>query len=203
MVGGQVSLVAGLVGYLIGSMPTANGLSKLWGIDLRASGSGNPGANNALRLGGYPLAIAVFLAEMSKGVLAVAVGLALGGELGAVVAGAGAIAGNVYNVWYSFRGGKGLAIAAGVLLAAWPVAFPFLIILAALGAATTRSSGLGTLIALGGAMVGAVLWVVFSWRNGWGVSPNMLMILVPTLIVLVTPKHLQDVRSRPKEPSRP
>ena len=172
MVGGQVSLVAGLVGYLIGSMPSANGLSKLWGIDLRASGSGNPGANNALRLGGYTLAIAVFLAEMSKGVLAVAVGLALGGELGAVVAGAGAIAGNVYNVWYSFRGGKGLAIAAGVLLAAWPVAFPFLIILAALGAATTRSSGLGTLIALGGAMVGGGTLGRFFLAQRLGCQPQ-------------------------------
>ena len=143
------------------------------------------------------------LAEMSKGVLAVTAGFSLDGDLGAVVAGAGAISGNVYNIWYSFWGGKGLAIAGGVILAAWPVAFPFLIVLAALGATATRSSGLGALIALGGAAVGAILWVAFAWRNGWGVSPNMLLILVPALIVLLAPKHFRDAQGRPREPARP
>ena len=94
---------------------------------------------------------------MSKGVLAVNGGFSFDDDLSAVVAGAGAIAGNVHNIWYSFRGGKGLTIAGGVILAAWPAAFPFLIVLAALGAAITRSSGLGALIALGGALVGAML----------------------------------------------
>ncbi len=59
--------LAALVGYLIGSMPTANVLAGLWGIDLRTSGSHNPGANNARRLGGPILALLVFVVEIGKG----------------------------------------------------------------------------------------------------------------------------------------
>ena len=194
-------LVAGLVGYLIGSIPTANGLARLWGVDLRSSGSGNPGTNNARLLSGYPLAATVLLVEMGRGVLAVSAGFSLDDDLGAVVAGAGAVAGNVFNIWYSFQGGKGLAIAGGVVLAAWPMALPFLVVLIALGTAATRSSGLGALIALGGAIAGAMLWVTLGWQNGWGVSPNKLVILVPALVVLLAPKHLPNARTRLREPS--
>ena len=203
MDGRTVIVVAALVGYLIGSMPTANGLAKLWGVDLRSGGTGNPGANNARRLGGYPLAAAVLSAEMSKGVIAVIAGLFLADDVGAVLAGIGAIAGNVNNVWYRFRGGKGLAISAGVLLIVWPVALPFLLLLLALGAVATRSTGFGALITLGGVVVGAILWPLFEWPNGWGVSADTLLLLAPAMVVLITPRHLGDARQRLREHSRP
>jgi glycerol-3-phosphate acyltransferase PlsY len=63
-----------LVGYLIGSVPTALWLGKLWGVDLRRGGTGNPGANNARRLGGNTLALLVLIVEITKGLLAVVVG---------------------------------------------------------------------------------------------------------------------------------
>ncbi len=203
MDGRTVIVVAALVGYLIGSIPTANGLAKLWGVDLRSGGTGNPGANNARRLGGYALAAAVLSVEMSKGVIAVVAGSFLADDIGAVLAGIGAIAGNVNNVWYRFQGGKGLAISAGVLLAAWPVALPFLLVLLALGAAVTRSSGIGALITLGGVVAGAILWSLLEWPHGWGVRPDTLLFLAPALVVLLTPKHLDDAGRRLREPFRP
>ena len=68
--------LAAITGYLIGSVPTAVWLGKLWGVDLRRGGTGNPGANNARRLGGLPLAFLVLVVEMAKGMTAVAAGLA-------------------------------------------------------------------------------------------------------------------------------
>jgi acyl phosphate:glycerol-3-phosphate acyltransferase len=204
MDGGAVIVVAAVLGYLIGSLPTANGVARMWGVDLRKGGSGNPGANNARRLGGYPLAVAVLLLEMSKGVAAVAVGLLAAGDLGSVLAGIGAVAGNVYNVWYSFRGGKGLAISAGVLLAAWPVALPFLVVLVASAAALTRSTGVGALITLVGLVVAAVLWAyIFDLPTGWGANPGHLLTLALGMALLVAPKHLPDAKDRITQLSRP
>lgn len=73
-------LLSPIVGYLIGSLPTAEWLGRLIGVDLRDEGSKNPGTNNALRLGGPALA-------------------ALGGDVGAVLAAIGAALGNVYNMY--------------------------------------------------------------------------------------------------------
>src|SRR3970282_2392782 len=143
-------VAAALAGYLIGSLPTANSLAGLWGVNLRTSGSGNPGANNARRLAGLTPFFLILGVEMGKGVLAVLVGHSLAGDLGAVTAGLGAAAGNVYNVWYWFGGGKGLAITLGILLAAWPTFVPFGLLIIGVSAAVTRSSGLGGLGALGG-----------------------------------------------------
>lgn len=121
---------AGIVGYLIGSLPTAEWLGKRAAVDLRREGSTNPGTNNALRLAGPRLAAAVLTTEMAKGVIAVVAGVALAGDIGAVLAGVGAVTGNVFNSYYRFRGGKGLGISAGVLTAIWPtVVLPVLAVL--------------------------------------------------------------------------
>ncbi len=187
--------LAPLLGYLIGSMPTANGIARMFGVNLRTSGSGNPGANNARRVGGIRLAAIVLLVEMSKGALAVIIGTTLGGETGAVLAGIASITGNIYNMWYRFDGGKGLSITGGVLLAAWPLAFPALVVLIAIALLLTRSSGYATLIALGGAILLSVAWQVFHWPQGWGLeSRGMMVILSLALALLLTPRHLYDAR---------
>lgn len=109
--------MAATTGYLIGSIPTAGFIARLRGIDLRRQGSGNPGTNNALRTGGVILAISVLVVEAAKGYAAVLVANSMVDDWGAVVGGVAAVAGNVFNVWYGFSGGKGLGISLGVLLA--------------------------------------------------------------------------------------
>jgi len=190
-------LAAVLLGYLVGSLPTANALARLWGVDLRTGGSRNPGANNARRLGGLPLFLLVLVVEVGKGMLAVVVGLSLAGDPGAVVAGLGAVAGNVYNVWYSFRGGKGLAITLGVLIAVWPTVVPFALVILGVSAALTRSSGIGTLITLLALLVAALAWEPIGLGTAWGVEDLTLLFLLGIGIPLALwQRHFTDARAR-------
>jgi glycerol-3-phosphate acyltransferase PlsY len=195
--------LSAVIGYLLGSLPTANAVARLWGVDLRSSGSGNPGANNARQLGGYPLAAAVLGLEVVKGIVAVWVGFALAGDGGAVASGVGAVAGNVYNIWYRFEGGKGLGIAAGVLLAAWPWALPILLGVLVVVVKATRSSGKATLAGLAACLALAILWWAMDLPAGWGVNPGpMLLYLAIGLTVVMLPKHLHDARFPITEPGR-
>ncbi|MEX1037989.1 MAG: glycerol-3-phosphate acyltransferase [Acidimicrobiia bacterium] len=181
-------------GYLIGSLPTANAIAGLFGIDLRAGGSGNPGTNNARRLGGYGLATSILLVEAAKGAGAVVTGGLVTGSVGMMAAGVGAVAGNVFNVWYRFRGGKGLGITLGVLLAAWPLGLvPIVVVIAAL-ALITRSTGWASLGALVLLVTLGILWFPMGWPTGWGVSrTSLLPWLALGLAVVLAPKHLNDL----------
>lgn len=188
-----MSLIAALCGYLVGSIPTADGLGRIAGVRLRDAGSGNPGANNALQVGGPLLALAVLLVEVGKGVAAVLVGDALAGDLGAVLAGLGAVAGNVFNLWYRGHGGKGLGIAAGVLLAAWPMALLPALALIALTVFVTRSSGLAALTTVVGLLLMAILWVWQDWPTAWGVPNEPLLVALASGIgALVWNRHWRD-----------
>ena len=129
-----------LLAYLLGSVPTGFLVAKARGIDIRAVGSGNIGATNVFRILGKPAGVIVLLADAAKGWLAVfllarwlcgwfypAAG-PQAREWFAICAGVGAILGHNYTCWLSFKGGKGIATSAGVLVAL--VLTPLLIILA-------------------------------------------------------------------------
>ncbi|MGH8946701.1 MAG: glycerol-3-phosphate acyltransferase [Acidimicrobiia bacterium] len=197
-----MSVIVALVGYLIGSLPTADALGRLTGIQLRRAGSGNPGANNALRLGGPGLAAAVLLVEMSKGAGAALIGEALASDPGAVIGGLAAIAGNVYNIWYRGQGGKGLGITAGVLLAAWPTVLGPLIPILGIAVLITRSSGLATLVSIAALLVMSVLWSLLGWPTGWGVGNGALLVALSAGVgALIFDRHWRD--SPLSEPSLP
>jgi glycerol-3-phosphate acyltransferase PlsY len=107
--------------YLLGSIPFGLLLTRGAGAgDLRSIGSGNIGATNVLRTGRKDLAAATLALDALKGALAVFLGgwLAPGG---AVIAALGAFFGHIAPVWLRFRGGKGVAVFLGALLALhWP-----------------------------------------------------------------------------------
>ena len=108
-------LVGVLVGYLIGMFPSADLVARLasrGAVDLRASGSGNPGGLNAARVLGRQWGLLVIVMDAAKGALAGLIGLALG-DAGAYAAGTGVIAGHCWPVYNRFRGGKGVAAAGG------------------------------------------------------------------------------------------
>jgi acyl phosphate:glycerol-3-phosphate acyltransferase len=195
---------AALAGYFIGSVPTAVWLGRLWGVDLLSDGSGNPGANNARRLGGYALAVLVLIIEIGKGLAAVVVGLVMGGETAALAAGVGAVAGNVYNVWHRFQGGRGLGISGGVILGLWPAVFPFVVVTLAVASALTRSTGMGSLVTLGVLLAGAIAWDGTGLDNPWGLAdPALLVVTVIALGLIIAPRHWRDARRRLSEPVRP
>jgi len=116
-----------VIAYLIGSVSFAVLVSKFAGLpDPHSYGSGNPGATNVLRTGNKKAALLTLLGDGAKGWLAVwlalefAPGFGLGAEIVAAVALA-AFLGHLYPVFHGFKGGKGVATAAGILLALSPM----------------------------------------------------------------------------------
>jgi glycerol-3-phosphate acyltransferase PlsY len=193
---------AAIAGYLIGSLPTALWLGRLWGVDLRRDGSGNPGANNARRLGGYTLGLLVLLVEIGKGLLAVVIGLLIGDQAGGLAAGLAAVAGNVFNVWLGFKGGKGLGISGGVILGLWPAAFPIVVIVIAVASALTRSTGVGSLVTVVVLLLLALVWDRLGIDADWGLDDRSLLVLLMIgLGMIVGPRHWSDARRRFSAPS--
>lgn len=109
--------------YLIGSVSFAIVVSRLMGLpDPRSYGSNNPGATNVLRTGSRLAAALTLAGDFGKGAIAVWLAALYTGEpatesLEAPLAGAAAFLGHLYPVYHGFKGGKGVATAAGVLLA--------------------------------------------------------------------------------------
>ena len=112
-----------LVGYLIGSLSFAVLVSRAFGLpDPHGYGSGNPGATNVLRTGRKAAALLTLLGDGGKGWLAVFLAQRFAGGWGVEAAGVAGVAiavfiGHLYPVFFGFRGGKGVATAAGILLA--------------------------------------------------------------------------------------
>ncbi len=111
------------LGYLLGSIPWGLLLTRLAGKgDLREIGSGNIGATNVLRTGAKGLAALTLLLDAVKGAAAVILARALWGEGNDIFAAVGAMLGHLYPVWLGFRGGKGVATFAGILIPILPIA---------------------------------------------------------------------------------
>ncbi len=114
-----------LASYLLGAIPTSLLAARFGaGMDLREHGSKNLGATNVYRVLGWKYAIPVGLFDVAKGTVPVAVfgPLAGGGTWVPVALGVAAVVGHVYSVFVKFRGGKGVATAAGAVLALAPIA---------------------------------------------------------------------------------
>jgi acyl phosphate:glycerol-3-phosphate acyltransferase len=112
--------------YLIGSIPFGILLAKMFGgVDVRKAGSGNIGATNVARVAGPLPGILTLVLDALKGVAAVwlAARLANDSAMWMTLAGLSALIGHCFPVWLRFRGGKGVATAAGMFLAlCWPAA---------------------------------------------------------------------------------
>ncbi|HEX6947003.1 MAG TPA: glycerol-3-phosphate acyltransferase [Acidimicrobiia bacterium] len=189
-------LAAVAIGYLIGSIPTAEWIGRLWNVELRKQGSGNPGTANALGVGGPALAATVLLVEMAKGAGAALLGSVFAGEQGIVAAGLAAALGNLYNVWYRFAGGKGLGITAGVLLVAWPWMLAAGLAVIGLSAWATRSSGGATIITIVFLALASVFWGPLGLPEGWGIESGLLPFLAIGLGLAILPKHIEGARFR-------
>lgn len=177
-------LIAALGGYLIGSVSFAVLVSRAMGLaDPRSFGSGNPGATNVLRTGNRSAALLTLLGDAGKGVLAVVLArwlLPLGpGEstlLGAMLAGLGAFVGHLFPVFHHFKGGKGVATAAGVLLAIQPVHGAATLATWLLIAFFFRFSSLAALIA---AVFAPLYWVFL-----FGTDPKVVIIVAMSALLV-------------------
>lgn len=138
-----------ILAYLLGSLSFAILLSRAFGTaDPRAEGSGNPGATNMLRVAGKRLAILTLLGDLLKGLLPVLVARLLGLDLQEQAwVGLAAVLGHLYPLYFNFRGGKGVATAAGMLLGLYPPAALLALSAWVLTFYLTRTSSLASLIA--------------------------------------------------------
>ncbi len=124
-------ILAALISYVLGSVPTGYLAGRARGIDIRAAGSGNIGATNAFRVLGKTAGTTVLALDVFKGfaaarwvpLLAMLIcGATAPREALALVAGVGAILGHNFPCWLKFKGGKGIATSGGVVLAWAPLA---------------------------------------------------------------------------------
>lgn len=138
-----------LLAYLLGSLSFAIVLSRVTGNpDPRLSGSGNAGATNMLRLAGKKLAILTLLGDLCKGLLPVLIAAGAGLSLQQQAwVGLCAVLGHMFPLYFRFKGGKGVATAAGMLLGVYPPAALLAVIAWALTFCLTRTSSLAALIA--------------------------------------------------------
>jgi len=146
--------------YFIGSIPTGYLAGKLLkGLDIREHGSGNVGATNVFRVVGKIPGFAVLLLDIFKGYLAVSLIASGEGALYRLLIGLTAIAGHNWTLWLKFKGGKGVAVSAGVIIALAPKVFVFSLLVWVVLFLITRYVSVSS---IGAALVMPVLAMVFG-----------------------------------------
>jgi acyl phosphate:glycerol-3-phosphate acyltransferase len=179
-----MEIVAIVFGYLLGSIPFALLLTRRRGIELRNVGSRNPGAANVLRSAGVGPAVAVMLLDAAKGTVAVTAAGVITDDVAVVTsAGVAAIVGHIYPVWFGFRGGKGVAAAAGVFAVLAPLATAVAALVFVVTIAATRFISAGS---IAGALALPVAAAVANFPN-----PVVAGTLLAAAVVLV--RHRDNV----------
>lgn len=117
-----LGVVAVVVAYGLGTLPTAILVAGRYGVDPTVAGSGNPGATNVLETAGAQAGALTLVGDVAKGLAAAGVGWVVDGRTLAVLCGAAAVLGHVAPVTRRFRGGKGVATGVGMTAATFPVA---------------------------------------------------------------------------------
>lgn len=162
--------------YLLGSIAIGVLVARLLGkADPRTVGSGGIGATNILRYGGKGMALAVFVGDVGKGLLAVWCAQWLSTS-SMVIAFAGffVVLGHVFPCFFSFKGGKGVAAAAGVLWGlAWPLGLAATVVWL-LVFACSRISSLSSLITV----MAVPLFLMVAGEWGWLLPVSCMMVLV-------------------------
>ena len=188
-------LGATLLAYLLGSLSFAVIVSRLFGLnDPRSYGSKNPGATNVLRSGNKVAAVATLLLDGLKGWLAVVLVKGFGSDYGLGDGAVAAVAlavflGHLYPVFFQFKGGKGVATAAGLLLGiSW-----------LLGVATLATWGIVVFFSryVSLASMAAALFAPFFYllgdRAAWSVDKNIVLALAAISALLVY-RHRENIK---------
>ena len=208
-------IIAGLIAlcaYLLGSINTSIILSKtFFGQDIRTSGSGNAGATNMLRTHGKKMAVATLIGDVLKGVIAVLIAVFVDKAiisaidaatistfesrflLGSLkyIAGIFAVLGHDFPVYFSFKGGKGVATSLGVMLTLnWQVGL-IVVALAITVMATSRYVSLGSIIA---AAVYPFVLFTFMIAGGEKIANNITYLFMAVFLgVLLIVKHSSNI----------
>jgi acyl phosphate:glycerol-3-phosphate acyltransferase len=195
----MLTVAAAVAGYLIGTFPTADLVTRLatrGRVDIRAVGSGNPGGLNTMHSVGTAWGVVVILVDILKGAIAALAGWAIGGTPGAYAGATAGIAGHIFPVWTRFRGGKGVATSAGAVLAVFPIFFPVDAAAAAIGALGLRNAERAIWVTCPLWIASAVVWWLADLPNLWGPEPTVgLAIFAVVSAVMILGKF---AASRPR-----
>jgi acyl phosphate:glycerol-3-phosphate acyltransferase len=168
--------------YLLGSLSFAVITSRVFGLaDPRSYGSGNPGATNVLRSGHKGAALLTLALDAIKGFVPVLLVLRFGpahglGEATAAWAGVAAFVGHLYPVFFGFKGGKGVATAAGALVAINPLLAAATLLSFAIILFFSRYVSLASIV--------AAAFAPFYQALIWGVEPQLLALVVMCLLLV-------------------
>jgi glycerol-3-phosphate acyltransferase PlsY len=192
-----------LLAYLAGSLPTSILIGRIFfKKDIRDYGSGNAGGTNALRVFGWPAGIAVILVDIAKGAAAVLLIARLplfGGMEEALLpadalslcAGIAAVLGHIWTVFASFRGGKGVATAAGMIAALYPLGFAAALAVFVLGVLATGIISVGSIAA---AVSFPALLLLLRHSGITQLSPFLLWLSLPIALLIIFTHRRNIVR---------
>jgi glycerol-3-phosphate acyltransferase PlsY len=190
---GAELLVAAVVGYLIGAIPSGVLVGRMRGVDPRGSGSGRTGTTNALRALGPRWAAAVAAMDVAKGIIAVLVGAAVASsEWGAPVGGVAAVIGHVRSVFIGFGGGRGVATGGGALVVLVPLGI--LVALVEMGIIVWRTR----LVSLGSLMAAVTVPLVAAalYAAGWiGIEPLVGAAAIGVVVVIAHADNIARLRA--------
>jgi glycerol-3-phosphate acyltransferase PlsY len=196
-------LGAALAAYIVGSIPWAVIVVRVfWKQDIRTLGSGNTGATNVLRVFGTAPGVAVLVLDAAKGALGVWLASLLvpagwgadGLDLFRVIGAAAAIAGHSFSPFIGFRGGKGVATAAGAIAMLAPRVMPVMLVIFVLVVAIWKYVSLGSIVIA--ALFPGVSWLMYPDRHA-------LVAFAVLVAALVIWRHRSNIgRIRRGEESR-
>lgn len=175
-----------VVGYLFGIIQTGFIYGKLMKIDIRQHGSGNAGATNALRTLGWRAGATTFIGDAVKSILAVLLIKSIFADhdvtiLLAMYTGLGVVLGHNYPFYLKFKGGKGIAASAGLMIAVDPLVFLPVFIIFLIIFLSTKYVSLGSLVVM---IVFAVEIIVFGQMGRYDLLQNQLYEMYAIAIIL-------------------
>ena len=191
-------LITAIAAYFVGSIPTGFLIAKSRGVDIRKVGSGNMGATNVFRALGKKAGTFVLIVDLLKGCLGCLIvgglilqwaapsaeDLAQARERVYVVAGVCAILGHNFTCWLNFKGGKGIATSAGVMLAWVPLAFLGVLIVWLSVFLTSRYVSLASILA-------AIVLPIITWLIGAG---HLMITVTICLSLMAIYKHRTNIQ---------
>ncbi len=190
-----------LIGYVFGLFQTAFIYGKLHGIDIRNYGSGNAGTTNTLRVFGTKAGLLVLFGDIIKTILAVVLCGALFGKaypeelyLLKLYAATGAILGHNFPFYLHFKGGKGIAATAGLVLSFHPTFIPVGVVLFFGAFLLTHYVSLGSLLVYAGVMIQMVVSGQMGlFHTSQGIL-NEMYIITAFLTIMAYYKHRENIK---------
>ena len=190
-----------LIGYVFGLFQTAYIYGRLHGIDIRNYGSGNAGTTNTLRVFGTKAGLLVLLGDIMKCILAVVITGVIFGDshpdmvyLLKMYTAAGAIIGHNFPFYLKFKGGKGIAATAGLILSFHPYLIPMVVILFFGAFFITHYVSLGSLLVYAGFMIELV---VLGQMGIFGMTQALLTemyVIAGLLTIMAYWKHRENIK---------